>query len=425
MRRSWSCHRRGRQRAPGAAQRLPSACADALAECDYLDRGDLAFDRPFHVASSGGVADALRGMAARPGPDARCTWPAPCSICARSTAEMALWHDVERTVVGAVDRDLLQVLANDCLASLPPLTFFQDAVVDESGEQTTVFRLEHSALRPLVDVGRVFGMAADRVLGTSTLERFACARTRAARARVDLPRSIRNPAHPALAAGAHRHRPGHQRIGAAAGAAQPPRPARPEERLPLHPAAARVHRQLALARDAYDGRRASSSATAACFDTTWTDETPIEQVRFVVLDLGDHRTQSAHRSHHHDWRRRGLRARDPAGGLLRRAAEGRGEHERGDGARHHPRRGPRRAGRGGGAGALARLPGGRRDRRPPHRSRHRHARRRLRARLGLPHHESKPRHDGSHAAPRAGRRLRRPAADPPVSRWTRCATCSA
>ena len=147
----------------------------------------------------------------------------------------------------------LHVLANDCLASLPPLTFFQDAVVEKSGEQTTVFRLEHSALRPLVDVGRVFGMAARKVLGTSTLERFALARTLLPEHEVDLPRSIRDAAHPALAAGAHRHRPGHQRIGAAAGAAQPPRPARPEERFPLHPAAARVHRQPALVRHAMTG----------------------------------------------------------------------------------------------------------------------------------------------------------------------------
>ena len=89
-----------------------------------------------------------------------------------------LWHEVERAVDGAVDRDILGVLANDCLASLPPLTFFQDAVVEKSGEQTSVFRLEHSALRPLVDVGRVFGMAAGKVLGTSTLERFTLARRR-------------------------------------------------------------------------------------------------------------------------------------------------------------------------------------------------------------------------------------------------------
>jgi signal-transduction protein with cAMP-binding, CBS, and nucleotidyltransferase domain len=38
-----------------------------------------------------------------------------------------------------------------------------------------VFRLEQSALRPLVDVGRVFGMAAGKVFGTSTFERFEMA----------------------------------------------------------------------------------------------------------------------------------------------------------------------------------------------------------------------------------------------------------
>jgi signal-transduction protein with cAMP-binding, CBS, and nucleotidyltransferase domain len=69
------------------------------------------------------------------------------------------------------------VLANDCLASLPPLTFFEDAVVDEAGEQAAVFRLEQSALQPIVDVGRVFGLAARKVLGTSTEERLAGART--------------------------------------------------------------------------------------------------------------------------------------------------------------------------------------------------------------------------------------------------------
>ena len=66
-------------------------------------------------------------------------------------------------------------MANDCLASLPPLTFFQDAVVDESGEESPVFRLERSALRPLVDVGRVFGFAGRRIFGWSTLERLEIA----------------------------------------------------------------------------------------------------------------------------------------------------------------------------------------------------------------------------------------------------------
>jgi signal-transduction protein with cAMP-binding, CBS, and nucleotidyltransferase domain len=70
------------------------------------------------------------------------------------------------------------VLANDCLANLPPLTFFQDAVVDDTGEFAAVFHLGESVLSPLVDVGRVFGMACGAGLGCSTLDRFATARRR-------------------------------------------------------------------------------------------------------------------------------------------------------------------------------------------------------------------------------------------------------
>lgn len=62
----------------------------------------------------------------------------------------------------------LRVLAHDCLSNLPPLTFFRDLVVEESGEQTDTFRLENSALQPLVDVARVFSLASGNPLGTST-----------------------------------------------------------------------------------------------------------------------------------------------------------------------------------------------------------------------------------------------------------------
>jgi CBS domain-containing protein len=150
--------------------------SDALTECDYLARSDMAFNRSFRMASKAEwqaryeqwLRDPVRSQMylARPLFDLR-----PVH------GRLSLWHDVEATVVGAVDRDFLQVLANDCLASLPPLTFFQDAIVEESGDHSTVFRLEHSALQPLVDIGRVFGMAARKVLGTSTLDRFVSART--------------------------------------------------------------------------------------------------------------------------------------------------------------------------------------------------------------------------------------------------------
>lgn len=72
----------------------------------------------------------------------------------------------------AAEPVFLRVLANDCLSSLPPLTFFRDLVVEESGEQTDTFRLQDSALEPLADVARVFSLAAGSALGASTSNRF-------------------------------------------------------------------------------------------------------------------------------------------------------------------------------------------------------------------------------------------------------------
>jgi len=90
---------------------------------------------------------------------------------------MRLWTEVDDVVRAAINRGFLYLVANDCLASLPPLTFYEDAVIADSGKESPVFRLEYSALAPLVDVGRVFGLAAGRALGSSTLERLDMART--------------------------------------------------------------------------------------------------------------------------------------------------------------------------------------------------------------------------------------------------------
>lgn len=92
-----------------------------------------------------------------------------------------MWASVEKAVIGTVDRDFVHILANDCLASLPPITFYQDAVIDRAGERQATFELGHSALQPLVDVGRVYGLAGGTTLGRSTLgqstlERFEVAR---------------------------------------------------------------------------------------------------------------------------------------------------------------------------------------------------------------------------------------------------------
>ena len=148
---------------------------DALADCGYLPRPPTAFDPSFYAASvtewkaryRAWIRDPVMQQIynARPLFDLRAIHGAP-----------SLWAEVVTAVREVVDRDFLHILANDCLANLPPLTFFQDAVVDEAGEFVAVFRLEQSALLPLVDVGRVFGMAAGSAFGHSTLERFATAR---------------------------------------------------------------------------------------------------------------------------------------------------------------------------------------------------------------------------------------------------------
>jgi CBS domain-containing protein len=147
---------------------------DALHECGYLPRS-LTFDTAFYVAPIDEWKTRYREWIRDPIMHEMSR--------ARTLFDLRpvhgrrpLWQEIEATLVDNVDRDFLHVLANDCLASLPPLTFFQDAVVDSGGEHVSTFRLDHSALRPLVDVGRVFAMAGGKVLGRSTLERLATAR---------------------------------------------------------------------------------------------------------------------------------------------------------------------------------------------------------------------------------------------------------
>jgi CBS domain-containing protein len=156
-------------------QQVFSRTCDALSAAGYLARTEMAFDRSFYIASrsewlgryESWVKDPVltQMYQARPLFDLR--WV---------DGDLTLWQQVQATVNSAVDPSFLHILSNDCLTSLPPLTFFHDAVIDESGEEATVFRLEHSALQPLVDVGRVFGMAARKVVGTATPERLASAR---------------------------------------------------------------------------------------------------------------------------------------------------------------------------------------------------------------------------------------------------------
>jgi CBS domain-containing protein len=150
--------------------------SDLLIDCDYLPDGEALFDKAFYIATVDEWQARYRGWIQDPVRQemylARTLFDLRAIVGDRS-----LWTSVESAVTDAVDRDFVHVLANDCLASLPPLTFYQDAVIDRGGERHATFQLGHSALQPLVDVGRVFGMAGGTTLGRSTLERFAVART--------------------------------------------------------------------------------------------------------------------------------------------------------------------------------------------------------------------------------------------------------
>jgi len=147
----------------------------AFAECDYLPR-ELPYETSFYLARAGEWKSRYRGWLRDPVRQeisrARTLFDLRPVL---GPAE--LWQDCQAAITGDADRDVLHVLAHDCLANVPPLTFYENDVVDSVGEHGSTFRLEHGALRPLVDVGRVFGMAAGATLGRSTLERFAAART--------------------------------------------------------------------------------------------------------------------------------------------------------------------------------------------------------------------------------------------------------
>jgi hypothetical protein len=67
------------------------------------------------------------------------------------------------------------ILANDTLDHLPPLTFYDGAVLDLDGGRRDTLDLETSALTPITDAARVFALASGRLDPPGTLERLAVA----------------------------------------------------------------------------------------------------------------------------------------------------------------------------------------------------------------------------------------------------------
>lgn len=149
----------------------------ALLDCGYIPR-EPHFDDEFSVATLADWKQRYAGLVRAP-LDNPIYHARPLFDLRPAMGRASLWRELEASVGEAVRANpvFVRLLANDCLNNLPPLAFFRDAVVEESGERSATLDLKRSALRPLVDVGRVFGIAAGRALGGSTLERFRLART--------------------------------------------------------------------------------------------------------------------------------------------------------------------------------------------------------------------------------------------------------
>jgi signal-transduction protein with cAMP-binding, CBS, and nucleotidyltransferase domain len=147
---------------------------EALSECGYLPGADAAEAPEFFVATADEWVRRYVGWIRNPVIEGMQRRRALLDL--RPLWDDSGWTRVVTAARAVIDRDILQILAHDCLADLPPISFYEGEVVEHSGEYTSVFRLQRNVLQPLVDLGRVFGMAARTVMGTTTLERFATAR---------------------------------------------------------------------------------------------------------------------------------------------------------------------------------------------------------------------------------------------------------
>jgi CBS domain-containing protein len=157
----------------GAA--LHQRAIELLAECDYLPRPGQSFDRSFYAAGVEEWKDRFLRWVRSPILEQMYLARALFDLRPMQAGH-PLFREIEAATADAIDRDFLRIIANDCVARLPPLTFFEDAVVDDMGERSATFQLDRHALTPLVDVARVYGIAAGRVPRGSTNDRLAMAR---------------------------------------------------------------------------------------------------------------------------------------------------------------------------------------------------------------------------------------------------------
>lgn len=160
---------------PAGLRMLYRQVLEGLAACGYLT-SELSHDVSYFVAGASEWQERYRGWVRDPIMTEM--YRARTMFDLRPVlGQRSLWDGIDRAIADTMHKGFLHVLANDCRTSLPPLTFYQDEVVDIGGEHMSTFLLEESALRPLVDVARVYGMAGGQCLSRSTLDRLETTRT--------------------------------------------------------------------------------------------------------------------------------------------------------------------------------------------------------------------------------------------------------
>lgn len=75
----------------------------------------------------------------------------------------------------AQSESFLPILANDTLAELPPLTFFQGFVIETDGGRKTTLNLQKTAIDPIADAARVFALAQASSNQSDTIGRLRAA----------------------------------------------------------------------------------------------------------------------------------------------------------------------------------------------------------------------------------------------------------
>lgn len=93
-----------------------------------------------------------------------------------AAGDASVFDDLHRHILDellAGRKTVIPLLANDTLASLPPLTFYQGLVMSLDGVQSETFDLAQAILSPVADAARVFALHAGHLAPASTLARLA------------------------------------------------------------------------------------------------------------------------------------------------------------------------------------------------------------------------------------------------------------